>query len=79
MLIDEKKYNIEKVELFHGAIRYNITPKEKECQCCKKVFPYKSLILFDWCDKQNYRRSALLCKTCKDTCLSQLQIIGRRK
>ena len=79
MLIDESKYNIEKVELFHGAVQYNITPKERECQCCKKILPYKSLILFDWCDKQNYRRSALLCKTCKDTCLSQLKIIGRRK
>ena len=77
--INEKEYDIKEVKLFHGKIRYELTPKQRECECCSKVCRYESLRRFDWYDKDNYRRTSKLCRACIEACVMQLKLIGRRK
>ena len=77
--INEKEYDIKEVKLFHGKIRYELPPKQRECECCSKVCRYESLKLFAWKDKDGYRRTSKLCRACIEACVMQLKLIGRRK
>ena len=64
MQFDETKYNISKVKGQHGT-QWVITEKYRACEGCKKVMEKDLMQLITWTDKDDYHRSLLVCRKCR--------------
>ena len=64
MHFDENKYNITEVKGRHGT-KYVITEKFYNCEGCGKVMEKDLMQLITWNDKDDYKRSLLCCRKCR--------------
>ena len=61
----KEKYNIKQDTLPDGKIKIVLTPKHINCFGCSKEVEYDGANLLIWTDKNNYKREARFCRTCK--------------
>jgi hypothetical protein len=60
-----KNYNVEQQTRADGTIKILLTPKHINCYGCKKEIEYVGSNLLVWTDKDNYKREARFCRSCK--------------
>ena len=64
MHFDENKYKIVKRKGQHGT-QWIITEKYRDCEGCGKVMEKDLMQLIMWNDKDDYKRSLLCCRKCR--------------
>ena len=62
----KEKYNIKQDTLPDGRIKVMLTPKHINCHGCSKEIEFAGANLLVWTDKDNYKREARFCRTCKE-------------
>ena len=61
----KEKYNIKQDTLPDGRIKIILIPKKTNCFGCSKEMDFAGANLMVWTDKDNYKREARFCRTCK--------------
>ena len=62
----KEKYDLKKETLPDGRIKVILMPKHTKCYGCNKEIEFAGANLLVWTDKDNYKREARFCRTCKD-------------
>ena len=62
----KEKYDLEKETLPDGRIKVMLTPKKINCFGCSKEIEFAGANFLVWTDKDNYKREARFCRTCKE-------------
>ena len=62
----KEKYNLKSETLADGRIKLTLMPKHIDCYGCKKEIEFDGANLLVWIDKDNYKREARFCRTCKE-------------
>ena len=61
----KEKYDLTTETLIDGSIKIILNPKHINCHGCKKEIEYIGSNLLVWTDKDNYKREARFCRSCK--------------
>ena len=59
------KYDLEKETLPDGRIKIMLSPKHIDCHGCSAKIEFAGANLLVWTDKDNYKREARFCRSCK--------------
>jgi len=61
--IQMESYDAVAIKLTNGQINIRLTPKISKCEYCNNVVDFIALKEFSWTDSQEFKRSAMLCKS----------------
>ena len=61
----KEKYDLKSETLPDGRIKIMLSPKHINCKGCSKEIEFVGANLLVWTDKDNYKREARFCRTCK--------------